>query len=118
MDEKVHEEIKALHRNKTRDLVELLKARKSIENKWIYKIKCDGNDQVRRYRARLIVKGYTQKRGIDFNEIFSLYLEQLDVKTAFFHGEIEEDIYMLQPERSKEEGKENLVCRLTKSLYG
>lgn len=90
-----------------------------------------------RYRARLAVKGYAQKEGIDFNEIFSsvvrlttirvvlamcdaydLHLEQLDVKTAFHHGELEEEIYMLQPEGFEEKGKENLVCRLTKSLYG
>jgi len=47
-----------------------------------------------------------------------LHLEQLDVKTSFLHGELEEEIYMLQPERFKEQGKENLVCKLTKSLYG
>ncbi|KAH9672571.1 hypothetical protein KPL70_017783 [Citrus sinensis] len=99
--------------------------------------KRDGNDQMERYRARLVVKGYAQKEGNDFNEIFSpvvrlttvrvvlamcatfdLHLEQLDVKTAFLHGELEEEIYMLQPEGFAETGKENLVCRLNKSLYG
>ena len=49
---------------------------------------------------------------------FDLHLEQLDVKTAFLHGELEEEIYMLQPEGFIETGKENLVCRLNKSLYG
>ncbi|KAK9209952.1 hypothetical protein WN944_002321 [Citrus x changshan-huyou] len=97
----------------------------------------DGNDQVERYCARLMVKGYAQKECIDFNDIFSpvvrlttvrivlamcatfdLHLEQLDVKTAFLHGELEEEIYMLQPEGFAETGKENLVCRLNKSLYG
>ena len=46
------------------------------------------------------------------------YIEQLDVKTAFLHGELEEEIYMLKPEDFAEKGKENLVCRLNKSLYG
>ncbi|RDX70843.1 hypothetical protein CR513_49870, partial [Mucuna pruriens] len=131
----MQEEIEALHRNKTWNLVELPKGRKAIGCKWVYKIKRDGNDQVERYRARLVLKGYAQKEGIDFNEIFSpvvrmttirivlamcavfdLHLEQLDVKTAFLHGELEEEIYMLQPEGFKTQ--ENLVCRLTKSLYG
>ncbi|GKB68319.1 retrovirus-related pol polyprotein from transposon TNT 1-94 [Tanacetum coccineum] len=49
---------------------------------------------------------------------YDLHLEQLDVKTAFLHGNLEEEIYMLQPEGFKQKGKENLVCRLNKSLYG
>ncbi|GJR91241.1 retrovirus-related pol polyprotein from transposon TNT 1-94 [Tanacetum coccineum] len=133
----MQEEIKALHKNKTWELVPLPGGRKPIGNKWVYKIKRNGDDQVERYRARLVVKGYAQKEGIDFNEIFSpvvrmttirvvlamcatydLHLEQLDVKTAFLHGNLEEEIYMLQPEGFKQKGKENLVCRLNKSLYG
>lgn len=133
----MQEEIEALHKNKTWELIPLPPGRKAIGNKWVYKIKRDSNDQVERYRARLVVKGYAQKEGIDFNEIFSpvvrlttirivlamcatldLHLEQLDVKTAFLHGDLEEEIYMLQPEGFAEKGKENLVCRLIKSLYG
>ncbi|KAH9747317.1 hypothetical protein KPL70_004670 [Citrus sinensis] len=133
----MQEEIEAIHKNKTWKLVSLPHGRKAIGNKWAYKIKRDSNDQVERYRARLVVKGYAQKEGIDFNEIFSpvvrlttvrvvlmmcaifnLHLEQLDVKTAFLHGELEEEIYMLQPEGFAETGKENFVCRLNKSLYG
>ncbi|KAH9701426.1 hypothetical protein KPL71_024990 [Citrus sinensis] len=132
----MQEEIKALHKNKTWELVPLPHGRKAIGNKWVYKIKRDGNDQVELYRARLVVKGYAQKEGIDFNEIFSpvvrlttvrvvlamcasfdLHLEQLHVKTAFLHGELEEEIYMLQPEGFAKTGKKNLVCRLNKSLY-
>ena len=109
----MQEEIEALHKNKTWDLVPLPQGRKAISNKWVYKIKRDSNDQVERYRARLVVKGFAQKEGIDFNEIFSpvvrlttvrvvlamcatfnLYLEQLDVKTSFLHGKLEEEIYM------------------------
>ncbi|KAH9781907.1 retrovirus-related pol polyprotein from transposon TNT 1-94-like protein [Citrus sinensis] len=67
----MQEEIEALHKNKTWELVPLPHGRKAIRNKWVYKIKRDGNDQVERYRARLVVKGYAQKEGIDFNEIFS-----------------------------------------------
>nr|GEU91101.1 retrovirus-related Pol polyprotein from transposon TNT 1-94 [Tanacetum cinerariifolium] len=93
--EAMQEEIKALHKNKTWELVPLPGGRKPIGNKWVYKIKRNCDDQVERYRARL-----------------------LDVKTAFLHGNLEEEIYMLQPEGFKQKGKENLVCRLNKSLYG
>ena len=84
-----------------------------------------------------MVKGFAQKKGIDFDEIFSpvvkttsirtilslvaaedLYLEQLDVKTTFLHGDLEEEIYMQQSQGYEVKGKEKLVCRLKKSLYG
>ncbi|KAK9109634.1 hypothetical protein Sjap_017694 [Stephania japonica] len=69
------EEIEALHKNKTWELVPLPGGRKPIGNKWVYKIKRNSDDQVERYRARLVVKGYAQKEGIDFNEIFSLWFD-------------------------------------------
>jgi hypothetical protein len=89
------------------------------------------------YKARLVVKGFAQKKCIDFDEIFSpvvkmtsirtilslvvveyLHLEQLDVKTTFLHGDLEKEIYMHQPQGYEVKGKDNLVCRLKKSLYG
>ncbi|KAE8694358.1 hypothetical protein F3Y22_tig00110783pilonHSYRG00068 [Hibiscus syriacus] len=133
----MQEEIEALHKNNTWDLVPLPQGRKPIDNKWVFKIKRNGDDQVERYHARLVVKGYAQKEGIDFNEIFShvvrlttvrvvltmcatlnLHLEKLEVKTAFLHGNLEEEIYVLQPEGFEENKKKNLVYRLNKSLYG
>ncbi|KAE8673308.1 hypothetical protein F3Y22_tig00111794pilonHSYRG00058 [Hibiscus syriacus] len=133
----MQEEIEAFHKNNTWDLVPLPQGMKPIGNKWVFKIKRNGDNQVERYRARLVVKGYAQKEGIDFNEIFSpvvrltivrvvlamsatlnLHLEQLDVKTTFLHGNLEEEIYMFQPEGFEEKEKKNLVCRLNKSLYG
>jgi hypothetical protein len=91
----------------------------------------------KQYKDRLVVKGFAENKGIDFNEIFSpvvkmtsirtilslvavedLNLEQLDVKTTFLHGDLEEEIYMQQPQGYEVKGKENLVCRLKKSLYG
>ena len=107
-----------------------------MQNKWIYKIKQEV-DGSKRYKARLVVKGFQQREGIDFDEIFSpvvkhttirvvlglveaegLYLEQLDVKTAFLHGDLKEVIYMQQPQGFIAPGKEDLVCKLQKSLYG
>jgi len=87
--------------------------------------------------VRLVVRDCNQKEGVDYNEVFSpiirrtsirvllafvalfdLELEQLDVKTAFLHGKLDEEIYMKQPEGFVVPGKEQLVCRLKKSLYG
>ena len=84
-----------------------------MHNKWVYRIKNE-HDGSKRYKTRLVVKGFQQKKGINYSEIFSpvvkmsiiklvlgmvaaenLYIEQLDVKMAFFHGDLEEDIYMI-----------------------
>ncbi|KAH9716239.1 Integrase catalytic domain-containing protein [Citrus sinensis] len=94
------------------------------------------NQTTPRYKARLVAKDFAQKEGIDYNEVFSpvvkhtsirillalvaeyeLELAQLDVKTTFLHGDLEEEIYMIQPCGFRVVGKENHVCRLIKSLY-
>lgn len=132
----MQEEMQSLHENSTYKLVDLPKGKRALK-KWVYKFKTEENNSRPIYKARLVVKGFGQKKGIDFEEIFSpvvkmsfirvalglveslnLYVEQLDVKTAFLHGDIEEEIYMEQPEGFKVKGKENLVCQLKKSLYG
>ena len=118
--------------------MKLPKGKRAVGCKWVFKKK-DGIQGVEdeRFKARLVAKGYSQKEGIDYDEVFSpvvkhssirvllalvashdLELEQLDVKTAFLHGELEETIYMVQPEGFRIEGKEDHVCRLKKSLYG
>nr|GEV95998.1 retrovirus-related Pol polyprotein from transposon TNT 1-94 [Tanacetum cinerariifolium] len=66
----MQEEIEALHKNKTWELMPLPRRRKSIRYKWVYKIKINGDELVERYHARLMVKGYAPKEGIDFNENF------------------------------------------------
>ncbi|KAH9657090.1 hypothetical protein KPL70_022912 [Citrus sinensis] len=104
----MEEEMKSLHQNQTWELVELPKGKK----------------------VRLVTKGFAEKEGIDYNEVFSpvvkhtsicillalvaeyeLELTQLDVKTAFLHGDLEEEIYMIQPYGFRVAGKENHVCR-------
>jgi hypothetical protein len=130
------EEMDSLENNQTWDLVQLPAGKRALRNKWVYKLKEEDGGE-KRYKARLVVKGFAQKKGIDFDEIFSpvvkmtsirtilslvavedLHLEQLDVKTTFLHGDLEEEIYMQQPQGYEVKGKENLVCRLKKSLYG
>ncbi|KAA0063880.1 putative retrotransposon [Cucumis melo var. makuwa] len=90
-----------------------------------------------RYKARLVVKGFSQKKRIDFDEIFApiikmssirvalslaasldLEVEQMDVQTAFLHGNLDKEIYMEQSEGFEQKGKEHLLCNLNKSLYG
>ena len=132
----MEEEMNSLVKNQTWDLVKLPAGKRALQNKWVYRLKEEDGGK-KRYKARLVVKGFAQKKGIDFDEIFSpivkmtsimtilslvavkdLHLEQLDVKTYFLHGDLEEEIYMQQPQGYEVKGKENLVCRLKKSLYG
>ena len=116
--------------------MELPKEKKALENRWIFKMKQDANSIFPKYKVKLVVKGFRQKKGVDFNEIFSpvvkmssirimlslaatldLEVEQMDVKTTFFHDNLEEEIYMKHPDGFLIEGKEYYVCRLKKSIY-
>ncbi|GJZ84557.1 retrotransposon protein, putative, ty1-copia subclass [Tanacetum coccineum] len=131
----MEEEMDSLRKNKTWELVDPPAGQKLVSCKWLFKIK-EGIEGVQkpRYKARLVARGFTQRAGIDYNEVFSpvvrhtsirvilsltackdYELEQLDVKTAFLHGNLEEVIYMRQPP-GYEQG--NKVCLLKKSLYG
>ena len=123
--------------NDTWDLVELPEGKKPLPCKWVYKKKFTSNDCKPKYKARLVAKGFKQQHGVDFDEIFSpvvkmttlrtvlglvaiedMDLVQMDVKTAFLHGDLEEDVYMAQPEGYEQPGREQLVCKLNKALYG
>ncbi|KAH9782721.1 Integrase catalytic domain-containing protein [Citrus sinensis] len=133
----IEEEMKSLHQNQTWELVKLPKGKRAIGNKWVYTKKQGSSNQTTpRYKARLVAKGFTQKEGIDYNEVFSpvvkhtsirilltlvaeyeLELAQLDVKMAFLHGDLEEEIYMIQPCGFRVAGKENHVCRSQEERY-
>jgi hypothetical protein len=107
-----------------------------LQNKWVYGLKEEYGGK-KWYKDKLVVNGFVQKKGIDFDEIFSLifkmnsirtilsfvaveyfHLEQLYVKTNFLHGDLDEEIYMQQPQGYEFKGKDNLVCMLKKRLYG
>ena len=125
------EEMDSLNKTKTWELVELPKDRKTIGCKWVFKLKKGFDGKVERYKAILVAKGYSQMEGIDYHDIFSLVIkllalvallvlefEQLDLKTTFLHGYLDEEIYMEQPKGFLHDHKCKLVCKLKKSLYG
>ncbi|KAL9274268.1 Retrovirus-related Pol polyprotein from transposon TNT 1-94-like protein [Drosera capensis] len=94
----MQEEMNSLEKNHTWFLITFPVEKKALQNKWVFRVK-EEDDGRKRYKARLVVKGFRQKR-------------------AFFHGDLDEDIYMVRPEGYEIIGKQNLVCKLTKSLYG
>ena len=106
-----------MYENKVQTLVDFPDDRQAIENKWIFKKKTDADGNVTVYKARLVAKGFRQVQGVDYDETFSpivmlksvlIMLEiaafydyeiwQMDVKTAFLNGFLEEELYMMQPE--------------------
>ncbi|KAL6323845.1 hypothetical protein AAG906_005840 [Vitis piasezkii] len=135
--EAMNEELKSMAHNGVWDLIELPNNCKPVGCKWVFKTKRDAKGNIERFKARLVAKGFTQKEGIDYKDTFSpvskkdslriimalvahfdLELHQMDVKTAFLNGNLDEDIYMEQPEGFAKKGNEHLVCKLKKSIYG
>jgi Reverse transcriptase (RNA-dependent DNA polymerase) len=133
----MQEEIKALAKNKTWDVVQLPQNKKPVGCRWIYKIKYNSNGSIERYKARLVAKGYTQTYGIDYKETFALVakmntirvllsvvvnldwkLYQMDVKNIFLQGTLEDEVYMNLPPGHPKENDKNLACKLNKSIYG
>ncbi|KAL5823734.1 hypothetical protein ACOSQ4_021634 [Xanthoceras sorbifolium] len=131
------DEMSSMKSNKVWDLVELPNGAKAIGCKWVFKTKKDSLGNIERYKARLVAKGFTQKEGIDYTETFSpvskkdslrvilalvaqfdFELQQMDVKTAFLNGDLEDEVYMKQPEGFPSSDGEQLVCKLKKSIYG
>ena len=130
----MNDEMKSHYENKTWILVEKPRDQKILSNRWVLTVKLNP-DNSERYKARLVIKGCSQKEGIDYKETYSpvarfdtirlmlsiaaknnLQLGQFDIKTAFLYGSLKEDIYMKQPQ-GYEDGT-NRVCKLLKSLYG
>jgi len=131
----VNEEMTSLTENETWNLVKLPPGRKALENRWVFKIKRNLDGDIDRYKARLVIKGCSQRKGLDYHDTyapvarlttvrtllsivnkFKLKTRQLDVKNAFLHGTISETIYMKQPQGFVEDN--GLVCKLNRSLYG
>ncbi|GJZ66163.1 zinc finger, CCHC-type containing protein [Tanacetum coccineum] len=135
--EAMQKEIDSINKNKTWKLAILPDNQKAIGLKWVFKTKRDADGKIIKHKARLVAKGYVQEHGIDYDEVFapvarmetvrlilalSAYhgweVHHLDVKSAFLHGELKEEVYVTQPEGFKKPGNENKVYRLVKALYG
>lgn len=133
----IFDEYESLIQNGTWSLCPLPTGRKAIQGKWILKFKPGYKDVAPRFKARFVSKGYSQIFGLDYIETFSpvvkhyslrvvlaiaaakdLEMIQLDIKTAFLYGDLQEEIYMEQPEGFVVPGQEDQVCRLLKSIYG
>ena len=127
----------ALMENQTWSLVEPPKECNVVGCKWVFRVKYDGNGNVKCFKGRLVAQGFSQRHGVDYGEVFSpvahlssirvllafaaenkLQIHQMDVVSAFLNGELKEEIYMRQPPGYELKGKEELVCKLRKSIYG
>jgi hypothetical protein len=133
----MNEKIQSIDKNQSWDLVELPKGKDVIGVKWVYKTKYNANGKVEKHKARLVAKSFTHHHGIDYNETFAP-LERLDtirmvlsiavqnnwkvyqmnVKSTFLNGILEEEVYIKQPPGYEVLGEEHKVYKLKKALYG
>ena len=130
-------EIDSLNAAGTYDVVALPKGWHAIGGKWVYRTKRGSDGKIVKYKARWVAQGFAQKYGIDYHETFAPVarfdsirailalvahhdweLHQMDVRSAYLNGDLEEELYMKQPTGFVAEGTDGMVCRLNKSLYG
>ena len=130
-------EYESLLKNDTWKLVELPPGKNVVGCKWIFKLKRNADGSISRYKARLVTQGHTQEAGLEYDEVFApvarytsirtvlamsnaldLELHQMDVKTAFLNGELDNEIYMMQPDGYVDRQRADMVCKLQKSIYG
>jgi hypothetical protein len=123
--------------NETWELVDRPYGCKLVGCKWVFKKKFRPDGTIDKYKIRLVAKSYTQKEGEYFFDTYSsvarltticvllsltishgLLIHQMDIKTTFLNGELEEEIYMTQSDGFVVKGQEDNVCKLQKSLYG
>lgn len=131
------EEMDSIEKNGAWKLVPKLSNTTIIDLKCVFKVKRDANESISKHKARIVAKDYLKQQGVDFEEVFAPVsriktvrvlislaalkgweLHHLDVKSKFLHGELQEDVYVHQPEGFVNLGKENLVSKLKKVFYG
>ncbi|GJV69575.1 retrotransposon protein, putative, ty1-copia subclass [Tanacetum coccineum] len=133
----MNEEMQSMNNNKVWKLVVLPLNAKAVKSKWIYKKKTDMDGKEYIYKARLVAKGFTQSYDVDYEETVSPVADirairiliaiaayydyeiwQMDVKTVFLNGFLEEEIYMEQPKGFIDPNHPSKVCKLQRSIYG
>ena len=131
------EEMKAIEENETWQLVDPPPGCCLISLKWVYKVKRDELGAIVKHKARLVARGFVQREGIDFEEVFALvariesvclllalavakdwHVHHLDIKLAFLNGELAKTVFVRQPLGFAIKGEEHRVLRLRKALYG
>jgi transposase InsO family protein len=131
------EEYQSIIKNDVWEIVPRPKSKDVVSSKWLFKIKHVVDGSIEKYKARFVARGFSQKEGIDYEETFAPVarytsirtiialaakmkwkLHQMDVKTAFLNGVIEEEVYIEQPQGFEVEDKKTHVCKLKKALYG
>jgi hypothetical protein len=131
------EEYQSIMKNDVWDIVPRPEGKSVVISKWIYKIKHANDGSVEKYKVRFVAREFSQVEGIDYEETFAPVarytfirtiialaasmgwkLNQMDVKTAFLNGEIEEEVYIEHPEGFVIHDEKSHVCRLKKALYG
>ena len=133
----MEEEHAALLKNHTWDLVPRPLRANVVTGKWVFKHKFNADGSLERYKARWVLRGFTQRPGVDYSEMFSPVVKpatvrtvlslalsnrwpihQLDVKNAFLHDTLTETVYSMQPAGFEDSAHPDFVCQLNKSLYG
>ena len=131
------EEMKAIEENETWQLIDPPPGCRPISLKWVYKVKRDELGAIVKYKARLVARGFVQREGIDFEEVFAPVtrmesvclllalaaakdwrVHHMDVKSVFLNGELAEMVFVRQPPGFAVKGEEHRVLRLRKALYG
>lgn len=133
----MNEELRMIEKNQTWELVDMPEHKKPIGVKWVYRTKLNVDGTINKHKARLVVKGYAHIFGVDFSETFAPVARldtirmllavaaqkgwkifQLDVKSAFLNGYLQEEILVEQPKGFVVRGEEGKVYLLKKALYG
>ena len=131
----IKEEIDGLDKNETWEMTTLPPDKRCFDSKWIFKIKRYPDGNIQRYKARVVARGFSQVEGVDYTQTFAptarydtirvllalsvkkdLKISQFDIKTAFLHGLLKEEVYMNVPDGVKK--STNMVRKLKRALYG